>query len=90
MKSTGMSRELDGLGRIVIPKELRDILDFGNGDPVMFFAGNNQIGIKKYMPGCVFCGEVDNVIAFHGYKICGNCHSQLSSQTYEHKNTIEM
>jgi AbrB family transcriptional regulator, transcriptional pleiotropic regulator of transition state genes len=79
MISTGMSRELDGLGRIVIPKELRNTLDINNGDPVMFLAGSDQIGVKKYMPGCIFCGEVDTVVEFRIYKICENCRSQLSN-----------
>lgn len=90
MKSTGMSRELDGLGRIVIPKELRDTLDINNGDPVMFLTDGDQIGVKKYISGCVFCGEVDNVAMFHEYKICENCRSQLSNQTYKQKSRIEI
>ncbi len=54
MKSTGMSRELDGLGRIVIPKELRGTLGISNGDPVMFLADDDKIGVKSIFQGVFF------------------------------------
>jgi AbrB family transcriptional regulator, transcriptional pleiotropic regulator of transition state genes len=90
MKSTGMSRELDGLGRIVIPKELRNTLDINNGDPVTFLAGDGQIAVKKYSPGCIFCSEVDNVVQFHNYKICSSCLTQLSNLANDTNSAVEI
>lgn len=43
-------------------KRMVDTLGLSIGDPVMFFTCGGQVGIRKYMPGCVFCGEVDNAV----------------------------
>ena len=54
MKSTGMTRSIDQLGRIVIPKELRRTLDIEVGDPLEIFVDGEQIILKKYQPSCIF------------------------------------
>ena len=55
MKSTGVVRRVDELGRIVIPMELRRTLNIGEKDPLEIFVAEDMIILKKYTPGCIFC-----------------------------------
>lgn len=70
MKATGMVRKVDDLGRIVIPKEIRRVLEIAEKDPVEIFVDNDQIVLKKYKANnaCVITGEVsqDNVTLGNG------------------------
>ncbi|AQQ55490.1 AbrB/MazE/SpoVT family DNA-binding domain-containing protein [Planococcus lenghuensis] len=60
MKSTGVIRKMDPLGRIVVPKELRRTLDIENGDPIEIFVEEDLIILKKYNArgACAVTGEV--------------------------------
>ena len=78
MKSTGIVRKVDELGRIVIPKETRDVLGIAVRDPLEIFAEKNKIILKKYNPGCLFCNEVET-IDFKGKRICLNCLENLKN-----------
>ena len=51
MKSTGVVRKVDELGRIVLPIELRKILDIKQHDPIEIFMDNDKIILQKYQPG---------------------------------------
>lgn len=76
MKSIGVVRKIDCLGRIVIPKETRTSLNIEIGDSLeVYTEGNGQIILKKFQRGCVFCGEANahNVIIFKGKLICKDC-----------------
>ncbi|HDK7165898.1 TPA: AbrB/MazE/SpoVT family DNA-binding domain-containing protein [Clostridium botulinum] len=73
MKSTGIVRKVDDLGRIVIPKELRRILNIEEGDGLEIYTEGEQIILKKYEPCCIFCGEAKEVINFKGKNICKIC-----------------
>lgn len=73
MKSTGIVRRMDDLGRIVIPKEVRKVLDIKEGAPLEIFTEDGSIILKKYNPGCAFCGEVQGVVNFKGKQICNKC-----------------
>lgn len=73
MKATGIVRKIDELGRIVLPKELRGVLGLEVKDPVEIFMDGEKIILKKYNPGCIFCGESDEWQEFKGKKICNNC-----------------
>ena len=77
MKSTGVVRKLDKLGRIVIPIEMRKTLDINLQDPLEIFSEGNNIILRKYAPGCVFCGEVNNTIQYKGKLVCQDCMNQL-------------
>ncbi len=79
MKSLGIVRRLDELGRIVIPKEIRTKLGTGAGTPMeMFMQGANEIVIRPYIPDCVFCGE-EATTTLHNKHICDNCICEISS-----------
>ena len=73
MKATGIVRDVDEQGRIVIPKSLRKTLDISKGDPIEIFTENDTIILKKYAPFCTFCGSSDTVLSFHGKNVCSEC-----------------
>lgn len=79
MKSTGIVRNIDELGRIVVPKEIRNRLGIANTDPVEIYVDGDKIILTKYTPVCHFCGSADNVIDFKGKKICSVCRDELIS-----------
>ncbi|MHB1152236.1 MAG: AbrB/MazE/SpoVT family DNA-binding domain-containing protein [Eubacteriales bacterium] len=73
MKSTGIVRKLDELGRIVIPIEIRKTMDIKDRDGVEIFVDDNKIILKKYEPACVFCGNADNVTYIKNKLVCKDC-----------------
>lgn len=73
MKSTGVVRRLDELGRIVIPIELRRTLDLADRDCLEIFTEGEQIILKKYQPACIFCGEANDVVNYKGKNVCKCC-----------------
>ena len=77
MKSTGIVRKVDELGRIVIPIELRRTLDVDIKDSLEIFTEDNMIILKKYEPACVFCGESRDVSDYKGKKICPDCMEEV-------------
>ncbi|AWZ48355.1 AbrB family transcriptional regulator [Clostridiaceae bacterium 14S0207] len=78
MKSTGIVRRIDGLGRVVLPKELRKSLNLKENETSLeiFVEGENVI-LKKYEPSCIFCGEAKDIINFKGKRICKDCLKEL-------------
>ncbi|MBQ8431438.1 MAG: AbrB/MazE/SpoVT family DNA-binding domain-containing protein [Clostridia bacterium] len=77
MKSTGMVRKVDELGRIVLPAELRQSMDIQERDHMEIFTEGNRIILQKYHPGCIFCQNVDRIVDFQGKKICSECLAKL-------------
>ena len=77
MKSTGVVRRVDELGRIVIPIELRRTLDIAEKDALEIYVDGEQIILKKYEPACIFCGDARDVINHKGKNICQNCLQQI-------------
>ena len=77
MKSTGIVRKVDELGRIVLPIELRRTLGINEKDCLEIFTEQDQIVLRKYEPSCVFCGSVEDVILFKGKNICQKCKNEL-------------
>ena len=78
VKSLGIVRKIDELGRIVLPIETRRSLDLNSGDGVEIFVENDKIVLQKYAPCCIFCGEVEDVVLYKNKRICKNCISELS------------
>ena len=73
MKSTGIVRKVDELGRIVLPIELRRTLDIDVKDALEIYVEGSQIILQKYEPACVFCGDSKDVIRFKEKNICRKC-----------------
>ena len=78
MKSTGIGRKFDELGRIVLPSELRKSLGIEVKDSLEIYTSGDSVILKKYLPACVFCGEANDIITFKGKNICKNCLRQVS------------
>lgn len=77
MKSTGVVRKVDELGRVVIPIELRRTLDIEEKDPLEIFVSEDMIVLKKYESNCVFCGSNNKLTVFKGKNVCSSCLKQL-------------
>ena len=77
MKSTGVARRVDELGRIVLPIELRRTLGIAEKDALEIYVEGEQIILKKYEPSCVFCGEAKDTFNYKGKQICKNCLKEL-------------
>lgn len=77
MKATGMIRSLDQLGRIVIPIELRRVLDIEIGDGLEFYSDEKEIILKKYEPACIFCDNARDIKVYKGKNVCNECYTQL-------------
>lgn len=80
MKSTGIVRKVDELGRIVIPKGIRDTLGIDVKDPIEIFIDEEHIILSKYNPACTFCSSLDNIVYFQGKRICAECLEKLKTQ----------
>lgn len=77
MKSTGIVRKIDELGRVVIPIELRRNLDLEVKDPVEIYTEGDMIILKKYEPACIFCGQARDVAIIKGKSVCPACLDEL-------------
>ena len=77
MKSTGIVRKVDELGRIVLPIELRRTLDIVEKDALEIYVDGSSIILKKYQPSCIFCGESRDIIRFKEKNICPDCMREL-------------
>ncbi len=78
MKATGIVRQVDELGRIVIPIELRRVLDINVKDSLEIYVDNESVILKKYEVSCVFCGEREDLIGLNGKYICPDCLAKLN------------
>ena len=73
MKSIGIVRKIDAVGRIVLPIELRKTMNITDDSSLEIFVDDDKIVLKKYEPACIFCNEDDNVVLYKGKNICKNC-----------------
>lgn len=86
MKSTGIIRGLDNMGRVVIPKEIRKYLDMREGvDEFEIYMQDDCIVLKKHKPTCIFCNTEDDCIEFEGQIICKACIEKLQMQVQENE-----
>ncbi|MBQ9780153.1 MAG: AbrB/MazE/SpoVT family DNA-binding domain-containing protein [Clostridia bacterium] len=79
MKSTGMVKRIDELGRIVLPKNVRQPMGIDTGDSVEIFTDGDRIILKKFQSSCIFCGEADGVIFFNEKRVCKACLEKLKT-----------
>lgn len=79
MRSTGMVRPVDKLGRIVIPQEIRNTYDIQTKDSLEIFTDGEKIILRKYAPCCIFCGNADDNEIFEGKKICKDCIDKIKN-----------
>jgi transcriptional pleiotropic regulator of transition state genes len=79
MKSTGIVRKVDELGRVVIPIELRRTLGIDLKDALEIYVDEEKIILKKYEPACIFCGSANNIQYFHNKLVCKECVAALNN-----------
>ena len=77
MKSTGMVRKIDSLGRIVLPIELRRVLEINEDASLEIYVDGNSIVLRKYRPSCIFCDSTKDVRTFRGRNVCPRCLREL-------------
>lgn len=80
MKSTGIVRKVDELGRIVLPIELRRTLDIEVKDALEIYVDGAQIILKKYEPACIFCSNAKDITHFKGKNICSECLAEMGTK----------
>ena len=81
MKSTGIVRRVDELGRVVLPIELRRSLDIEEKDALEIYVDGNSVILKKYEPDCVFCGNARDIVNFKGKNVCSSCLKEMKKVT---------
>ena len=77
MKATGIVRPVDGLGRIVLPIEIRRNLDIEERDQLEIYLEGDRIILRKCEDACVFCGSSRGLAAYKGKNICRDCIRKL-------------
>ena len=77
MKSTGIVRKVDELGRIVLPIEMRRTLDIEEKDALEISVEGSSVILKKYKPSCIFCDTTKDIVVFKGKNICPKCLKEL-------------
>lgn len=80
MKSTGIVRKVDELGRIVLPIEMRRTLDISERDSLEIYVEEDSIILKKYQAACVFCGSSRELLSFEGKNVCQDCVGRLQKK----------
>lgn len=78
MKSTGIVRKVDELGRIVLPIEMRRTLDIAEKDALEIYVEGASVILKKYKPSCIFCDSNKDIIQFKGKNVCPKCLRELT------------
>ena len=80
MKSTGIIRKLDELGRIVLPIEIRRNFNLAEKDAVEIFVEGDSIILRKHQPNCIICGDDKNLLEYKGRLICKTCIKTLNKK----------
>ena len=78
MKSTGIIRKVDDLGRIVLPIELRRMLDIAERDELEIYIENDHIILQKFEPACIFCGGARGLVTYRDKNVCQECIRKMS------------
>lgn len=89
MKSTGIIRRVDELGRVVIPIEIRNQFNILEKDPIEIYVEGSSIILKKFEPNCIFCGNTKNLLNFHDKLICKNCSKKIGQLEENQENEVK-
>ena len=77
MKATGIIRQIDSVGRFVLPSEIREKFGIKTGGALEVFVDDDSIILKKYEPTCIFCGNLENIVSYNHRKVCKECIKNL-------------
>ena len=78
MDTTGIIRKIDDLGRVVLPMEVRKLLDLTGKDTVEIFVNGGTIIMRKYEPSCALCGSTEDAVVYNGRVVCLKCIENLN------------
>ena len=78
MKSTGIVRKVDELGRIVLPIEVRRTLDIAERDELEIYLDDDKVVLKKYEPSCIFCSSSRDLVSYRGRNVCMDCIEKMN------------
>ncbi len=79
MKSTGIVRRMDELGRVVIPIEIRNQFKIAEKDPIEIYVDGSAIVLKKFESNCIFCGNTKNLLTYNDKLICESCSDKIGN-----------
>ena len=79
MKSTGIIRQIDELGRFVLPIEIRRTLGINIKDSLEIYTDNDRIILRKHSPACLFCDGTEDIRVFEGKRVCRECLNKLKA-----------
>ena len=80
MKSTGVVRKIDELGRIVLPSELRKVFGIREGDELDISVDGEKVILQKRQDLCLFCGAAEPTVEHKERKVCDTCASAIAQQ----------
>ena len=80
MKSTGIVRKVDELGRIVLPVEMRRTLDIAEKDALEIYVEGDTIMLRKYQDACIFCDSTRDLVSYKGRSVCADCISKMKAK----------
>ena len=80
IKSTGIVRKVDELGRVVLPIEMRRTLDISEKDALEIYVEGENIILRKYQAACVFCDSTKDIVNFKGRNVCTSCIEKLKAK----------
>ena len=89
MKSTGIIRRVDELGRVVIPIEIRNQFNIAEKDPIEIYVDGSSIILKKFEPNCIFCGNTKNLLNYNDKLICKNCSKKIGQLEENQENEVK-
>lgn len=73
MMKTGIHRRVDELGRVVIPIEIRRLLEIESKDELEFLLEDDLLVLKKYEQTCLFCSSNRDLVTYMGKSVCTEC-----------------
>ncbi len=85
MKSTGIIRRVDELGRVVIPIEIRNQFNIVEKDPIEIYVEGSSIVLKKFEQNCIFCGNTQDLLSYNGKLICKKCANKINTLKEKNK-----
>lgn len=68
-----VTRKIDDVGRLVLPKEILTSLDIRYRDAVDIHLLENGMLITKHNPSCIFCGAIEHLQDYKGRPVCQEC-----------------
>lgn len=75
-----MKRQIDELGRLVVPKDVRNALNIHARDYLEITLEEGRFTVRKAEEACIFCNTTENVVAFKDRFVCPACLAELKGQ----------